>query len=514
MSSKLLFGEEARKKLLEGMSIAYEATSTTLGSRGQNAVFRRWGLPVITNDGVTILRHVNLEDGFQAMGADLLKQASEKTNEEAGDGTTTSSILSYNLIMKGLDILKENKELHPMRLKKEMDEALKLALDKLSEKATKIKNDKELLEIANISVENPEVAKLVAEAVKESGETGRVIIEESNGVIIEKEKIEGMEIGSGFISPYMVTHPDKMECILNSPSVLITDKTFSLNKDLFPWLDEFVRGGKTDLLLICKNLEVEALQTVIANRMNGKINLVAIKSPEDKDVMEDIAAITNAVALTEDKGMKNILIGHFGKARKVIVTKDKCLIIKDKDVLNSENYNKRVSDIMSLIKDLKDKEKDTAEERLAKLTSSIVVVKVGAQTEAERTYLKLKIDDAVNAVKAAVQEGYVAGAGVTLFKVCEDVLNELKTFGADVLYKAGRCPIECLIENSGGVLDESKISYTDGFDTDSGKYVKDLISKGIIDPVKVTKSALKNAVSLASMFLTIHTVFVEIKDKE
>lgn len=512
MKNQLLFGSKAQAKLFTGLEKVYNSVSITMGGSGSNAVFTRYGRPLITNDGVSIARRINLEDIFESLGADLIKQVAEKTNEEAGDGTTTAIVLAYHLIKNGLKLLSQ-KSISPMKLRKELDQALDLALEHLSAQAKKIESDEELLEIAKISSEDDIIAKLVTEAVKKAGDNGRVVVEESGNLEIEMELIPGMELEGGFISPYMVTHPERMEAVLNNPNVLITDRVFSLNKDLFPLIDELNRRGEKELLVVCRNMDSEMLQSVIANRIKGLFHCVAVKTSKSQEWLEDLAALTGAEAITDGKNIKQVNIGHLGKARKVVATKDRLLVIRgDTETYKQEPFNKRVEELKTLVKEAKGIDKNTLEDRLARLTSSVVVIKSGASTEAEMTYLRMKIEDAVCSVKAAIKEGYVTGGGLTLREVGRNTQATLKTPGSCLLEEACSAPLNKLLENAGVDFDEDKISKTDGFDTASGQYVTDLAQLGVIDPVIVEKSALKNAVSLASLLLTIGVAIADVPE--
>lgn len=515
MKNKVLFGDEAREKLFAGIEKIYKSVGDTLGSTGRNAVFTRFGRPLVTNDGVSIANKINLEDEFEALGADLIKQAAQQTNEEAGDGTTTATVLAYHLIKEGRRLLAANPKLSPMKLRRELDDALGSALKELDSRAIKVKSDDDLLKIASLSSENDKIAEIVAAAVKKAGENGRVIVEESQSFDIEKEEIPGMELEGGYISPYMVTHPDRMESILTNPMILVTDRVFSLNKDLVPVLDDLNKRGIKDLLVVCKNMDSEILQTAVINRIKGLFHCVAVKCPRGSEWLEDLAAFVNADAVTDNKAVKQITIGHLGKAKKVVVQKDKFLVIPGpREPLEEERYQKRIENIKKLISESSGAVKNELEDRLARITGSVVLIKAGAPTEAEMSYVKLKIDDAVCAVKAAVKEGYVTGGGLTLRAVGDKVDKEISTWGSGILRLACQQPLQKLLDNSGSPLDDSKISDTDGFDTSSGKYVKNIAELGIIDPVIVEKSALRNAVSLAGVFLTIGTAIADIPEED
>ncbi len=499
--TKILFGEDARQAMFRGAEIAYNAVKGTLGSRPRCAVLERFDGPKIVDDGATILHNIKPENLFEKMGFDLVKDSSSKTNSEVGDGTTTSAIMSYHLIKGGLS------HKNPIVLKKELEESVKIALAKLKEKAISVTTDEELMNIAKISFNDNDIAEIITSSVKKVGENGKIIVEEGTSNKVERQDIDGMELDYGYVSPYMATHATRMESILDNPLVLVTDKYFSLNKDIVGIMKEMASRGKSNLLLVCKKLEAEALQTVLMNKREGSFQLTAIQGDISPDVLEDISALTGAMTITQEGGIKDITMAHLGKAHKVIVSKDKTIIMKDKlDILAETVYSERVAFLKKTFKDTKDKDISS---RLARLTGSVVVLKVGGSTPPETTYKKLKVDDAVHAVQAALRDGYVCGGGLTLASICKEVDEELLTKGSQLLAQASSAPIECLITNSGVEVDWEKINDLDGFNTTTGKYEKDIIKSGIIDPVLVTENVLTNSVSLASMFLISEVVAVE-----
>lgn len=516
--TKAYFDKEARDKLFAGMETAYKSVASTLGSRGRNAAYRRWGQPLITNDGVSILRQIFPEDETERMGSDLIREAAERTNETAGDGTTTATILAYHLIKEGQAMLDSNPDLSAMQLRRELETSLEKAISILSDKATFIKDDTELLKIAKISSENDEIAQLVATSVKEAGDTGRVVVEESQGLKIEKDKIQGMEIEGGYISPYFVTNPEKMEAILDGAYVLVSDKTFVINKEILPLAEEIMKAGGSKLVIVAKDIQSEALDNMIYNnqKMQGKFVMIGVKAPRNADFLEDLAIFCGRKsAITDGKSIRSVGISDCTRVRKVIASKDKCLFMKgDREDTEQSYFNVRVNDIQTLIKDAKGGDKIVLEDRLARITSSVVVIKVGANSDSEIPYLRMKIEDAVFAVKAAIKEGYVAGGGITLASVGEEVESALKTRGSTLFHLACLQPIVTLILNSGAEVDWKQVNAIDGFDTDSGKYVKNIKEMGIIDPVLVEKEALRNSVNLAAMFLTVATVITDLPQIE
>ena len=515
MRTQIFFGEEARKKLLDGMEKVFKAVSPTLGSHGRNAALTRWGRPLIINDGVTIARKIVLEDGGENMGADFIKEVAERTNEEAGDGTSTSVILSYCLVTEGFKILKANPELSPLKLRKELEAALELALKKLSDRAIPIKDDAELVKVAKISSDNDTIAELVTTAYKSAGETGRVVVEESQGLKTVVESIQGMEVEGGFVSPYFVTNPEKGEAVLDNPFVLVTDKTFVLQNDVLALMEELKKNGYSSLVIVCKDAQAEALACMVGNKLKGIFNVVVVKAPHDKEMLKDLANLCGKEeAWSDENTMKKPGQHNCSRIQKVVATKDKTLFIKgDRNDTEKSIYNVRVETLKQLIKDSMHEDKLRYEDRLARLTGAVVLIKVGAASSTEIVYERLKIEDAVNAVKSAMKEGYVTGGGITLSDVTMEVEAELKTGGATLLAIASEYPIKTLISNSGGKYEASKINATDGFNTDTGKYETNLMEKGIIDPVLVEKRALTNAVSLAGLILTLETLVVDLPEK-
>lgn len=515
MKNQLLFGDDAREKIVEGMRKVYLAVKGTLGSRGRHVALTRWGSPRIVNDGVTIARKINLEDVGENMGADYIKEAAIRTNEEAGDGTTTATILSYALITEGFKILKENPDLSPMVLKKELEKASELVIQKLSERAIPVKDDKELVKIANISSDSAEIAELVTKAFKEAGENGRVFAEESQGLSTTVEKIEGMEIEGGYLSPFFVTNQNRQEAVIDNAYVLVSDKTFGFASDVLPLMEEIARSGSREIVIVCKDMQGEALSCMVANAVAKKLNCMAVKAPRDPEILRDLANLCGRdVEWTDNGTMQKAKIHDCTRVRKIIATKEKTIFVKGSRTETEQNiFTQRIAALKGM-KTEGAHEKSHMTERLARITGSVVLIRVGGSSDNEITYQQLKIDDAINAVKSAVKEGYVTGGGVTLGDVTEEVSRELKTKGAFLLSQAGMAPIATLIRNAGVEIEFSKITATDGFNTDTGKYEKNLLEKGIIDPVLVEKRALSNAVALASLILTLDVLVVDIVPKK
>jgi chaperonin GroEL len=505
MKNDVLFGADALSALKRGVDVVHQAVSKTLGASGSNVVYRRYGSPLITNDGISIADEIHLRDEAESMGADLIKQAAQKTNDEAGDGTSTAVELTHAMITEGMTKIKAGK--NPMKLKKEME----VAFEKVSKEIVPIpvKSDEDLFNVANISVENPEIAKLVSEAVKTVGIDGLVTVEESSGFTIEKEQFEGLTFDHGFISPYMVTNPAKMEAVLNDVYVLVSDKKFMSMKDVFPLLEELAGRGVRQLFIICESMEGEILATVIANRLKGTFHIVAVKKPFNKEMLEDIAVLTGGKSITEEKGIRELSSSHYewlGKAKKVVVGRESCSIIGGAG--EKEKLDERIESIKEALKGAEGYEKDKLKERLAKLSGGYINIKVGAPTEAEMKYLKLKVDDAVNATRAAMEEGIVIGGGRTLYDVS---LGKAESDGEDVIRKACGMPMRRIIENSGedaeailAVLGKGEV-----WNALINEKSSDPYKDGIIDPAKVERCALKNATSLSAIFLTSHAAIVE-----
>src|ERR1035437_4486151 len=445
--NKVFFGEEMSAELKKGIDVVYKAVSETLGASGKNVMYRSdySSNPVTTNDGVTIARRINLEDEVQSMGADAIKQPAERTNDEAGDGTTTAIVLAHAMIEKGLEKIKGGA--NPMRLKKEIDESVEKVIKKIKTLSTPIKTDEELFNVVNVLMENEEIAHTVVAAVKKAGENGTVLVEESNGVIIEKEETEGLSFDKGFITPLMITDIEKMEAVLEDVPVLVVDKSFSINKDLFGLIEALNAKGTKKLFIVCENIQGEILATLIQKHVGGIFQTVAVEKPYDIEVLKDISIVTGSELLNSENLTTELMAYHvnsLGFAKKIIVTKDKTIIVGEGQ---KDKIATRVSFIKNEIKDSDGEyKKEQLKERLAKLVGGLVILKVGAPTEQEMKYLKLKVDDAVSAARAAVEEGIVAGGGRVLYDIS---LAKPKTIGEEVVFYACGQPIRKIIENSG-----------------------------------------------------------------
>ena len=459
---------------------------------GRNSVFQDGFGTTVTNDGVSICRQINPENGFEAIGADLIKQASEKTNEEAGDGTTTSIVLAHAIIEEGLKELATGES--PIVIKKKLEEAQEVAIAQLKGLAKEISDDSDVLSVAKISVEDDHIADVVSSAMKRAGKNGAVIVEYGMGYNVEKEEVDGYFWDKGYVSPYMATN-EKMEATMENPMVILTDKNLNLNSELVEIMNSIISTGNKNVLLVSDNVEGELLATLIVNKMKNIINVVAVRRPHTIEELEDLAIMTGATAVTKEKDIRKFDMSHIGHAIKVIVKKDNTTVIGQE----TQALKDRIQELRTQL-DL-DKDNEKLKERLAKLANGIVVLKVGAKTESDREYLKLKVDDAVGACRAALEEGVVVGGGVTLRDIGEKSSYE-------PFKRALRRPYTKILENA-GIVDDGK-----NYNVKTGLVVKDLIKEGIIDPAKVTRCVIENAVSLAKTFLTIESAIVEIEQPQ
>lgn len=508
------FEKEAREVLLAGAKKVFMAVSSTLGARGRNVVYQRFGRPKITNDGVTIARSIDLEDAFERQGAELLKEAAEKANDEGGDGTTTAIVLAYTMYAEGLKLIENGA--NPMELRTWIEKEAVKILAELKTQAIEVTTEAELDNIATISVESPETGKIVADAVRAAGKDGLVIVEEDSVPGIRKEEVTGYKFDKGWENPYFITNPDKMEAVLDDPLILVADKKWNLIGDLAELLEEVKKAGKDKMLIIAEEISGELMKFLVLNRIKLRFHAVVVRPPFNKSMLEDIAALTGAEAILDDKGMVKIKMAQLGTARRVVVTEHSTTIIDGGG--NAEGK------IESLRKNVEEAEegydKEKLQERLSKLTGKTVVLHVGAATEAEARYLKDKIDDAVNATRAASEEGVVAGGGMTLARIAAKFYNDEGDGFQRMMYRVLTAPVDKILLNS-GVENPAKLiaemisqNETSGYDALEGKVVENLVDKGIIDPVKVTRAAFKAAASLAPMLLTTETVIAEIEDKK
>lgn len=520
MAKDIKFSEEARRSMLRGVDALADAVKVTLGPKGRNVVLeKKFGSPLITNDGVTIAKEIELEDAFENMGAKLVAEVASKTNDVAGDGTTTATVLAQAMIREGLKNVTAGA--NPVGVRKGIEQAVAVAVESLKEISKPIEGKESIAQVASISAADEEVGSLIAEAMERVGNDGVITIEESKGFTTELEVVEGMQFDRGYASPYMVTDSDKMEAVLENPYILVTDKKITNIQEILPVLEQVVQQGKP-LLLIAEDVEGEALATLVVNKLRGTFNAVAVKAPgfgdRRKAMLEDISILTGAEVITEDLGLdlKSTQINQLGRASKVVVTKENTTIVEGAG--DTEQIAARVNQIRAQVEETTSEfDKEKLQERLAKLAGGVAVIKVGAATETELKERKLRIEDALNSTRAAVEEGIVSGGGTALVNVYNKVAaleaegDELT--GINIVLRALEEPIRQIAHNAG--LEGSVIverlkgeAIGVGYNAATGEWVN-MIDKGIVDPTKVTRSALQNAASVAAMFLTTEAVVAD-----
>lgn len=523
MAKILKFDEEARKKLEIGVNTLADAVKVTLGPRGRNVVLEKsYGSPLITNDGVSIAKEIELEDPFENMGAQLIKEVATKANDVAGDGTTTATILAQAIVKEGLKMVSAGA--NPMFIKKGIEKATKEVINHLKARAKKIESNEEIAQVASISAGDEEIGKLIAQAMEKVGETGVITVEEAKSLETTLEVVEGMQFDKGYVSPYMVTDSERMVAELDNPFILITDKKISNMKDILPILEQTVQTSRP-MLIVADELEGEALTTLVINKLRGTLNVVAVKAPafgdRRKAMLEDIAILTGGEVISEEKGMRleETSIPQLGSAKKVKVTKDATIIV---DGMGEAGIIKaRVTAIKNQIAETtSDYDKEKLQERLAKLSGGVAVIKVGAATETEMKDKKLRIEDALNATRAGVEEGIVSGGGTILVEIAKDMdsfkLEGEEGIGVEIVKKALTAPLRQIAENAGvdGAVVLEKVKDMPegyGFNAASEKYVN-MIEEGILDPVKVTRSAIQNAASVSALILTTEVLVASKKE--
>ncbi len=527
MSKQILFSEDARGKLKEGINILADTVKVTLGPKGRNVVLDKgFGAPTVTNDGVTIAKEIELEEKFANMGAQMIKEVAEKTNDSAGDGTTTATVLAQAMINEGLKNVTAGA--NPLSIKRGMDKAVSAITKELKKNAKTITGKEEIAQVASISAESEEIGKLISEIMDMVGRKGIVTVEESQTMGLDKEIVKGMQFDEGYISQYMMTDSKTQEAIFKDSYILITDKKISSVSEIVPIMEKLSQEGKKDLVIIAEDIEGEALATLVVNKLRGAFNTLALKAPgfgdSRKDMLEDIAILTGAQLISGDTGAKieEITIQDLGQARRIVSDKEKTTIIEGKP--KSQNALKtRIAQIEEQIKNTKsDFDREKLEERLGKLSNGIGVLKVGAATESELNYLKHKIEDAVAATKAAVEEGIVAGGGVAFIDSIK-ALDNIKVvgeekIGVDIIKKALQKPVRLIAQNAGKdgsvVIENIRAKEKGiGYDALNDKYV-DMIKSGIIDPLKVVKAGLNNSSSAAAMILTTEAAVTELPSKK
>ena len=527
MAKDIIYGEEARKALQSGIDQLADTVKITLGPKGRNVVLdKKFGAPLITNDGVTIAKEIELEDAFENMGAQLIKEVSTKTNDIAGDGTTTATLLAQEFVREGMKNIAAGA--NPMVVRKGISKAVDVVVKELSKNSKAVSGSEDIARVATVSSGNEEIGALIADAMDKVSADGVITIEESKTAETYSDVVDGMQFDRGYITPYMVTDTDKMEAVIDDAFILITDKKISVIQEILPLLEQIVQSGKK-LVIIAEDIEGEALSTLIVNRLRGTFVVVAVKAPgfgdRRKEMLKDIAILTGGDVISEELGfdLKDASLENLGRARQVKVTKDNTVIVDGAG--NSEDIKARVGQIKAQIEETtSDFDREKLQERLAKLAGGVAVIKVGASTEIEMKEKKLRIEDALAATKAAVEEGIVAGGGTALLNAIPAVKELVETLdgdeatGAKIILKGLEAPVRQIAKNAGlegsvivdTITKSGKIGY--GFDAYNEEY-KDMLPAGIVDPTKVTRSAVENAASVAAMVLTTESLVADKPEK-
>jgi chaperonin GroEL len=530
-AKQLVFGEEARRKLRDGIDVVAEAVATTLGPKGRNvAIDRKFGSPTITHDGVTVAKEIELEDPFENMGVQLLKEAATKTNDIAGDGTTTSTVLAHAMVKEGLKTLAAGA--NPMLLKRGIEAASKKVADAIRAQAIEISTKEEIANVATISAQDRPIGALISEVMDKVGKDGVITVEESKGLEFEQEYVEGMQFDRGYISPYFITDSEHMEAVIENPYILIHDKKISAAQDLLPLLEKLVQVGNRELVIIAEDIDGEALATMVLNKIRGTLNVLAIKAPgfgdRRKAMMQDIAILTGATVISEETGRKldSAEVADLGRAEKVVADKDNTTVIGGKG--DAKEIKGRIEQIrVEIDKTTSDYDREKLQERLAKLSGGVAIIRVGAATETELKEKKHRVEDALSATRAAVEEGIVPGGGVALLNAMKE-LEGLKVEGDDaktgvnIVRKALEAPMRRIAENAGfdgSVIVENVRQEQEktknmkiGFDILAEK-LEDMVKGGVIDPAKVTRGALENATSIAAMILTTEALITDVPEE-
>ncbi len=532
MAKQLVFAEDARRRLKNGVDVVANAVVTTLGPKGRNvALDRKFGSPTITHDGVTVAKEIELEDPFENMGAQLLKEAATKTNDIAGDGTTTSTVLAHAIVTEGLKNLAAGS--NPMLLKRGIEAAAAAVADKIGDSAIELTTKEEIANVASISAQDRAIGELIAEVFDKVGKDGVITVEESKGLLFETEYVEGMQFDRGYISPYFITDPEAMESVIEEPYLLIHDKKISAAQDLVPVLEKLVQIGKRDLVILAEDIDGEALATLVLNKMRGMLNVLAVKAPglgdRRKAMLQDIAVLTGASVISEETGRKldSTTVQDLGRAEKIVSTKEDTTIVGGAG--EAGQIKGRIEQIrVEIDQSTSDYDREKLNERLAKLAGGVAVIRVGAATETELKEKKHRVEDAVSATRAAVEEGIVPGGGVALINAMT-ALDDLTMddsdaqIGVKIVRKSLEVPMRMIAQNAGMdgsvVLETVRRTQKDkknssiGFNVLSGEY-KDLVKDGVIDPAKVTKGALENAASIAAMILTTEALITDIPEED
>ncbi len=531
-AKQLVFSEEARRRLKNGIDVLNNAVATTLGPKGRNvALDRKFGSPTVTHDGVTVAKEIELEDPFENMGAQLLKEAATKTNDIAGDGTTTSTVLAHTIVTEGLKTLSAGA--NPMMLKHGIEAASKAVAGELERTAIKIDTKEEIASVATISAQDSEIGNLIADVMDKVGKDGVITVEESKGIQFETEYVEGMQFDRGYVSAYFITDSEHMKSVISDAYLLIYDKKISAAQDIVPILEKLVQIGKRELVIIAEDVDGEALATLVLNKLRGMLNVLAVKAPgfgdRRKAMMQDIAILTGAQVISEETGRKleTVTVQDLGRAEKVESDKDNTTIVGGKG--DTKEIKGRIEQIkVEIDKTTSDYDKEKLQERLAKLSGGVAIIRVGAATETELKEKKHRVEDALSATRAAVEAGIVPGGGVALvnaMKVLDDVKmnNEDEQIGVNIVRKSLEVPMRKIAENAGkegsviveNVRQQQKLKKNDhiGYDVIKDEYI-DMVKGGVIDPAKVTKGALENAASIAAMILTTEALITDVPEKE
>ncbi len=533
MAKQIVFNQKARELLKKGIDKLANAVKVTLGPKGRAVVLERtYGAPIVTRDGVTIAKEIELEDHFENIGAQMVKEVAQKTADIAGDGTTTATLLAQTMISEAIKNISAGVD--PIGMKEGMEKAKEAVLEELEKISKPITGQKDIENVATISARDPEIGKLIAEIINEVGKDGVVTVEESKALGLSKEVVKGLQFDQGFVSPYMITDPERMEAVLENPYILVTDQKISAIADILPLLEKLIQSGKKDLVIIADEIEGEALATLVVNKLRGVLNALAVKAPgygdRKKEMLQDIATVCGAELISEELGRKleNATITMLGRARRVIADKEKTTIVGGGG--SKAEIEKRAEQIRRQIETTEsDFDREKLQERLAKLTGGVAVIKVGAPTEVEQKETQHRIEDAVAATKAAIESGIVPGGGVALLRCIPKVSSIGEEFskagkiaqfvGVNIVKEALAAPLKQIAENAGfdgavvydKVLNHQNQNY--GFNAQTGKY-EDLVKAGVIDPTKVVRSAIENAISAASMFLICEAVVAELPEKE
>ncbi len=526
-AKQLIFDESARMKILEGITILTNAVKATLGPKGRNVIIdKKFGAPTITKDGVTVAKEIELKDPFENMGAQLVREVASKTSDTAGDGTTTATVLAYSIYKEGMKHVVAGA--NPMDIKRGIDKAVEVVVEELKKLSKPVQEKKEIAQVGTISANNdPSIGELIAEAMDKVGKDGVITVEEAKGLATTLDVVEGMQFDRGYISPYFITDPERMECVYEDVLILIHEKKISSMKDLIPLLEQIAKMGRP-LLIIAEDIEGEALATLVVNKLRGTLQVCAVKAPgfgeRRKAMLEDIAILTGGTAITEDLGIKleNIKLTDLGRAKKIVVDKENTTIVEGAG--DHQKIQGRIKQIKTQIQETtSDYDREKLQERLAKLAGGVAVIRVGAATESEMKEKKARVEDALHATRAAVEEGIVPGGGVALIR-CLPALDKLnlngdQKIGVDIIKRALEEPIRNIVENAGlegSVIVEKVKAAKDinfGFDAQKEEYT-DMMKAGIIDPTKVTRLALVNAASVAGLMLTTSVMITELPEEE